>query len=260
MGEPFDAIGFKVYDAASYQALAEEAQQRGALSQARREQTVLHGCCWRLGEGLEVWTVLHESNEGVFYADCRPAFRGRQHFKLFPWEIVEYEEDGEAMMRAQVAGSSTELIFELQNITEINPADFRHNTLNATIAGLAYRARLNKRAQAPVFMPLSQRYPRRHVAENDYAIRGTIVSWRELKNPRTTSDLVWVKVEMNNFGLEVLVNRSDLEGELKRGAQLSAEIWLQGHLLNPHELLARYEGLDPKTPSRDFWKLLHRRL
>src|ERR1043165_1972903 len=151
MGELFDAIGFKVYDAASYQALAEEAQQRGALSQARRDQAVLHGCCWSLGEGLEVWTVLHESRAGLFYADCRPAFRGRQVFTLYPWEIVEYEEDGEAFARAKLLGSSTELIFELQNITEINPVDFRDSAITATVAGLAYRARLNKRAQAPLF-------------------------------------------------------------------------------------------------------------
>lgn len=258
MGEPFDAIGFKVYDAASYQALAEEAQQRGALSQARREQSVLHGCCWRLGEGLEVWTVLHESDEGLFYADCRPAFRGRQHFKLFPWEIIEYEEDGEAIVRAQVQGTATELVFELQNITELKPADFRHNTLNAAIAGLAYRARLNKRSKEPIFMPFSKRYPRRQAAENDYAIRGNIISWRELKNPRTTSHLVWVQVEMGKFSLEVLVNKTDLEGELKRGAQLSADIWLQGHLLNPRELQARYEGLDREASPRKFWQLLQR--
>lgn len=258
MGEPFDAIGFKVYDAASYQALAEEAQQRGALSQARREQSVLHGCCWRLGEGLEVWTVLHESDEGLFYADCRPAFRGRQHFKLFPWEIIEYEEDGEAIMRAQVQGTATELVFELQNITELKPADFRHNTLNAAIAGLAYRARLNKHSKEPMFMPLSQRYPRRQTAENDYAIRGNIISWRELKNPRTTSHLVWVQVAMPKFNLEVLVNKTDLEGELKRGAQLSADIWLQGHLLNPREIQARYEGLDREAAPKQYWQLLHR--
>jgi hypothetical protein len=258
MGEPFEAIGFKVYDAASYQALAEEAQKRGALSQAQREQAVLHGCCWSLGEGLEVWTVLHESRDGVFYADCRPAFRGRQLFTLYPWEIVEYEEDGEAFARAKLLHSPTELIFELQNITEINPADFRESAITATVAGLAYRARLNKHAQAPLFKPLRERYPRRRVAENDYAVRGAISSWREIKNPRTTSDLVWVQVELDQFNLEVLINRSDLEGELKRGAQLSAEVWLQGHILSRRELLARYEGVDLNASRHEVWQLLRR--
>lgn len=258
MGEPFDAIGFKVNDAASYQALAEEAQQRGALTKARREEVVLHGCCWRLGDGLEVWTVLHESHDGLFYADCRPAFRGRQLFKLYPWEIVEFELEGEAVMRGKLAGTQTELVFELQNLTEINPREFRDGALTATISGLAYRARLNKRSQKPVFAPLSQRYPRRLATENDYVVRGPIISWRELKNPRTTSDLIWVQVGLEQFNLEVLVNRSDLAGELKRGAFLSAEVWLQGHLLNRAELSARYEGLDQTDGRPQLWKLLRR--
>jgi hypothetical protein len=84
MGEPFHAIGFNITDEASYQALAEEAQQRGTLSKARREQGVLHGFCWSVGAGLEVWTVLHESKDGLFYADCRPAFRARHIFNLYP--------------------------------------------------------------------------------------------------------------------------------------------------------------------------------
>lgn len=66
MGEPFSAIGFKITDEASYQALAEEAQQRGTPSQAKREQGVLHGRCWSLGSGLEVWTMLYESKAGLF--------------------------------------------------------------------------------------------------------------------------------------------------------------------------------------------------
>ncbi|MBK7597715.1 MAG: hypothetical protein IPJ07_03965 [Acidobacteria bacterium] len=84
MGEPFDAIGFKVTDEASYQALAEEAHQRGTLSLSRRSAGVLHGCCWSLGSGLEVWTVLYESPEGLFYADCRPAFRSKHVFSFYP--------------------------------------------------------------------------------------------------------------------------------------------------------------------------------
>jgi hypothetical protein len=80
----------------------------------RRERRTLHGCCWHLGEGLEVWTVLHESPEGFFYADCRPAFRSRHLVTLFPWEITEYEADGEAIVRAVDAATNTELVFELR--------------------------------------------------------------------------------------------------------------------------------------------------
>src|SRR5262245_63386664 len=123
MGEPFYAIGFKITDEASYQALAEEAQQRGKPSHAKREQGVLHGCCWSLGSGLEVWTMLYESQKGLVYTDCRPAFRGQRMLSLYPWEIIEYEEDGEALARGLMPDMTTEIFFALQNITEIDPAD-----------------------------------------------------------------------------------------------------------------------------------------
>jgi len=258
MGQPFDAIGFKITDDASYHALAEEAHQQGTISRALREQATLHGCCWRLGEGLEVWTVLHESKEGLFYADCRPAFRGRHTFTLYPWEITEYEEDGEATVRALVEGSEAEVIFELQNITEIDPAVFRERALTTAISGLAYHARLSTRAREPLFIPLAQVSSRKQVAENDYAVRGAIIYWREIKNPRTASDLVWVYLDAGKLRLEVLVNRADLKGKLRQGAWLSAEVWLQGHILSEKELESRYEGVDATFPVGNSWVVLRR--
>jgi hypothetical protein len=258
MGEPFDAIGFKVTDEASYHALAEEAHQRGAASQVRRDRATLHGCCWQLGDGLEVWTVLHESQAGVFYADCRPAFRGRHVYALYPWEIIEYEEDGEAVVRGVVTGTDTEAIFELQNLTEINPSAFRERPITAAISGLAYDAHLNRRQLPPRFMPLVEKSRRRDIAENDYLVRGEVLHWRVLHNPRTTKDLVWVYLETGRLKLEVLINRSDLQGELRRGAQLSAEVWLQGHILSDRELEARYEGVDGVIAKGDYWAALRR--
>lgn len=258
MGEPFDAIGFKVTDEASYQALAEEAHERGTLSHARCSQGVLHGCCWRLGAGLEVWTVLYESKEGLFYADCRPAFRSQRVFSIFPWEIIEYEEDGEALARGMTIDTETELVFELQNLTEINPLDFGERALTAAISGLAYRAQVNLRHGTPVFAPLSSVYPKRKTTENDYAVRGVIASWREIKNRHTTRDLIWTTVDVGRFRLEVLVNRADLKGELKTGGWLSAEVWLQGHILNDKELEARYEGVDLEIPTGRYWRKLRR--
>ena len=257
MGEPFDAIGFRVGDEAAYQALAEEAHQRGAVSRVQREQATLHGCCWRLGDGLEVWTVLHESQQGLFFADCRPAFRGRHLFALYPWEIIEYEEDGEAVARG-IIDPGVELTFELQNITEIDPADFCERAITATVSGLAYRARLHAKPRESLFVRLSQHQPRRRAAENDYIVRGTILSWREIKNPCTTSDLVWVDIDTGKVQIEILINRSDLKGELQRGALISAEVWLQGHVLNDHQMRARYEGVDFNTPRADFWRKLRR--
>ncbi len=258
MSEPFGAIGFKVTDEASYQALAEEAHQRGTLSKARRSQGVLHGCCWSLGAGLEVWTVLYESKEGLFYADCRPAFRSHYFFNFYPWEIIEYEEDGEAVARGLTTDSDTEMIFELQNLTEINPSDYRERPITAAVSGLAYRAQINVRAGTPYFTPLASRYKRRKAAENDYAVGGTVLSWREIKNQHTTSNLIWTNIDTGLIKLEVLVNRADLKGELKRGAWLSAEVWLQGHILNEKELQARYEGIDLDIPPGKHWIKLRR--
>jgi len=258
MAEPFDAIGFKVADEAAYHALAEEAHQRGALTQARRDRATLHGCCWRLGDGLEVWTVLHESKEGVFYADCRPAFRRRHLYALYPWEIIEYEEDGEAVVRGIVTGSDVEVIFELQNLTEINPGAFRERPITATVSGLAYQARVNARRLAPYFRPLSSKPGRRTVAENDYEVRGEILHWRALRNPRTTNDLIWVYLDTGGIRLEVLASPTHLQGELRRGAQLTAEVWLQGHILSEPELEARYEGIDGDVPRHDYWTRLRR--
>lgn len=258
MAEPFDAIGFQIKDAASYEALAEEAHKRGTLSLAQRHQGVLHGCCWSLGSGLEVWTVLYESRKGMFYADCRPAFRGQRLLTLYPWEIIEYEEDGEALARGLMPDMTTEIFFVLQNITEIDPADFRERPITAAVSGLAYRARINARAGKPTFAPVARSRKQNNVAETDYIVRGTILSWREMTNPRTTENLVWVDVDTGQANLEVIINRAELKGELKRGAWLSAEVWLQGHILNEKELRARYEGIDRQVTQIDLWKKLRR--
>jgi len=258
MGEPFDAIGFKVTDEPSYHALAEEAHQRGALTRSLREHATLHGCCWQLGEGLEVWTMLYESKDGLFYADCRPAFRGRHFFALYPWEITEYEEDGEAAVRALIEGAETEIIFELQNITEINPSLFRERALTATISGLAYRAKLHARAIEPTFTPLGQVSTRKRISENDYVVRGEILYWREIQNPSTASNLLWVYVDAGKLKLEVMVNRADFKGQIRRGAWLSAEVWLQGHILSEQELEARYEGVDTEFSPVHYWAIFRR--
>ena len=256
MPEPFTAIGFHVNDQASYEALAAEARLHGAMTQARRDLTTLHGCCWELGGGLEVWTILHESQAGVCYADCRPAFRGRQTFELLPWEILEFEDEGEAIVRANIENTSTEIVFELQNLTEINPSAYRHRTLTAAIAGLAYRARTHQRRLKPRFK--QHHKPHGGGYENNYTVRGTVCAWRTLRNPRTTSDLFWVQLDTGALTLELLINSADLTGELANGVSLSADIWLQGHILTDHELNARYEGVDRRALPKSFWKQLHR--
>jgi hypothetical protein len=259
MGEPFHAIGFNIADEASYQALAEEAKQRGTTTRAKREQGVIHGCCWSIGSGLEVWTMLYESKDGIFYADCRPAFRARHVFSLYPWEIAEYEEDGKAVARGALVNSSVEIVFELQNITEVDLSRLRDRQIMASVSGLGYRARVIKNTKDPLFAPLSERYPRRKPDEADYAVRGRILSWREIKNPHTTSDLLLIDVDAGKLKLEVLINRADLKGELKADGWLASEVWMQGHILSEKDLQARYEGLD-QVYRGSFWETLRREI
>jgi hypothetical protein len=260
MGEPFHAIGFNITDEASYQALAEEAQQRGTASKAKREKGVIHGCCWSVGSGLEVWTMLYESKDGIFYADCRPAFRARHIFSLYPWEIAEYEEDGEAVARGTLVNSGVEIIFELQNITEVDLSRLRDRQIMASVSGLAYRARVIRKAKDPLFAPLAQQYPRRKAHEVDYAVRGRILSWREIKNPLTSSDLLLIDVDAGKLRLEILINRADLKGELKADGWLASEVWMQGHILSEKDLEARYEGLDRQVYRGSFWETLRREI
>lgn len=258
MPEPFEAIGFQIKDAASYEALAEEAHQRGNLSRVQRSQGMLLGCCWNLGSGLEVWTMLFESSKGTFYADCRPAFRGQRLFSFYPWEILEYEEDGEAIARGLMPDQTTEIMFALQNITEIDPLNFRERPITAAVSGLAYRARIISKTGRPTFASLANTRKRRNNSDNDYIVRGEILSWREINNAHTKQDLICVDVNAGIIKIEIVVNRADLRGELKRGASLSADIWLQGHILNDRELLARYEGIDQDVSQSDVWIKLRR--
>ncbi|MFN7948407.1 MAG: DUF3881 family protein [Blastocatellia bacterium] len=258
MGEPFDAIGFRIADEPAYQALAEQAHQHGAGSRTLRDHSTLHGYCWNIGDGLEVWTILHESKDGLFYADCRPGFRARHNYRLHPWEIVEYEEEGEAIVRGFIEGSETELIFELQNLTEMALEMFRERVLTVTVAGLAYHLRLSARPVEMQFLPVEKVSARRHAAENDYAGRGRIIDWREISNPRTNTNLVWLFADFGKIKMELLVNRADIRGELSQGAWFSAEFWLQGHVLTEKEVQARYEGVDAEFPPGDYWVMFRR--
>jgi hypothetical protein len=258
MGEPFDAIGFRISDEPAWQTLAEQAHQHGSGSRTPRDQTTLHGYCWNLGEGLEVWTILHESKEGLFYADCRPGFRSRHTYRLHPWEITEYEEEGEAVVRGLVEGSEVELTFELQNLTEMTLEMFRERVLTAAVAGLAYHVRVSPRPLEPQFLPIEKATPRRRVAENDYSARGQVLDWREISNPRTNTNLVWLYAGFGRIRMELLVNRADIKGELCKGSWFAAELWLQGHVLTDKEIQALYEGVDAEFPPGDYWVIFRR--
>ncbi|HSE98185.1 MAG TPA: DUF3881 family protein [Blastocatellia bacterium] len=266
MSELFESVGFEVADEDSYNLLAEYTETSGERSQVHRSGATLHGRCWKVGAGLEVWSILYEREADYYYADCRPAFRSRYVHTVQPWELIEFDEDGEAIVRGGVS-SQVEVIFELQNLTEINPAVFRDSHLHVAMAGLAYSAQVHP---APSVKPLNgfpalrfelaERLPELAdtACENDYLICGKLLACRDLQNPVTSSELVWLYLDTGAIRLEVLVSQRALRGRPRIGALVSANIWLQGHVLEAREISARYEGVDRDYETGDFWGRLRR--
>src|SRR5438128_11914002 len=96
MTELFASVGVQVTDEPSYNSLIEYVDAAGVRSRAARGKAMLHGRCWKLGDGLEVWAVLFEQGDESYLADCRPAFRSRYARALTPCEAIEYDEHGAA--------------------------------------------------------------------------------------------------------------------------------------------------------------------
>jgi hypothetical protein len=261
MNATFETIGLEVPSEKAFNYLAERAGDQGEPTQLSRRGAVLHGRCWKLGEGLEVWTVLYESGTGdVFYADCRPGFRARYIQTISPWALTEYDEEGEAVVHGYRDGTDCEVLFELQNLTEVGPTGFRAQELHIGLCGLAYRARVRKGASKIRWMPLEKAAPSRAAHENDWSLSGTVIAFKPLKNPLSGSDLFWIHLDLGRIKLEVLVNQRTLRGDcLAPGATLDAEVWLQGHVLDDRALISRYEGVDLTCSPASFWSGLRRR-
>jgi hypothetical protein len=261
MNLTFETIGLEVPSEKAFNYLAERAGDQGEATQLTRRGAVLHGRCWKLGEGLEVWTVLYESGSGdVFYADCRPGFRARYIQSITPWALTEYDEEGEAVVHGYCQGSDGEVLFELQNLTEVGPAGFRAQELHVGLCGLAYRARVRKAPAKTRWLPLEKSAPSRAAHENDWTLTGKIIAFKPLRNPVSGSELYWIHVDLDRMKLEVLVNQRALRGDpLVAGATLDAEVWLQGHVLDEHALQLRYEGVDRASGTVSFWSSLKRR-
>ena len=260
MDATFETIGLEVPSEKAINFLAERAENQGEPTQLSRRGAVLHGRCWKLGEGLEVWTVLYESGTGdVFYANCRPGFRARYMQRISPWALTEYDEEGEAIVHGYCDGSDTEVLFELQNLTEVGTAGFRAKALHVGLCGLAYRARVCAREMHSRWLPLEQAAPSRAAHENDWSLRGRVLAFKPLRNPLSGSELYWIYLDLEKLRLEVLVNARALSGgKLAVGATLSAEVWLQGHVLDEQALQLRYEGVDTRFSITSFWSRLSR--
>lgn len=255
MDATFETIGLEVPSEKAINFLAERAENQGEASQLTRRGAVLHGRCWKLGEGLEVWTVLYESGTGdVFYANCRPGFRARYTQRIAPWALTEYDEEGEAVIHGYCDGTDTEVLFELQNLTEVGTDGFRAPGLHVGLCGLAYRARVCSREMDARWLPLERAAPSRAAHENDWIVRGRVIAFKPLINPLSGSDLCWLYLDLGKLKLEVLVNARALTGaRLQIGATISAEVWLQGHVLDSRALRQQYEGVDQTCSTADLW-------
>nr|MBA3599918.1 hypothetical protein [Acidobacteriota bacterium] len=114
--EIFNAIGLKIPKGKTLSDLAEDAERKGEASLSTRPSCVIHGRCWRIGGGLEVWTILYESETGeVFFADCRPGFRARYRQNLSDWCLFETEAEGEAAIEGYTENYGIKVFFQLQN-------------------------------------------------------------------------------------------------------------------------------------------------
>lgn len=263
----FEAIGFDVSEASDYYELIEWTDKLGAQSAIMRGIAKIQGYCWKLDEGLEVWSWLCTSDGQVFYEDCRPAFRSPHVHVFDPWELIEYEDNGDALLRGVLPLPRLALTFQLQNLTELHPRTFQKPRLHVAFAGLAYSAHVRSasylKRERTTFKRMSSTHQEREAERDeyscDYLLRARILAWRYVKNPITENELAWIYVEAGICRLEVLVSRQSLIGRLKVGATLSARIWLQGYVLTEAELESRYEGIDLDYEMSDFWSALQRR-
>ena len=260
MDVTFETIGLEVPTEKAINFLAERAENQGEPTQLTRRGAVLHGRCWKLGDGLEVWTVLYESGTGdVFYANCRPGFRARYTQRITPWALTEYDEEGEAVIHGFCEGTETDVLFELQNLTEVGGTGFRAPALHVGLCGLAYSAKVCSHEMSARWLPLEKAAPSRAAHENDWTLRGRVIAYKPLRNPLSGSELFWIYVDLEGLKLEVLVNQRSLRGgRLCPGATLSAEVWLQGHVLDDQALRLRYEGIDRAHSIGDYWSRFSR--
>ncbi len=252
----FDAIGLEIANETAFNDLAEDVGKRGEVSILQRKGGVLHGRCLKFGAGLEVWTLFYESGKGeVVYADCRPAFRARYEQIISPWILTESNEDGEAVIHGFIEDSETEVLFQLQNLTEIGTPVLEQMTLRVGLCGLAYRAEISEKKDDPFWKSYDEIALNVIENENDWRLGGRVIAFDTLRNPQSGNDLFWIYVDLGGLKLEILVNQHALHGEkLQIGAFIQADIWLQGHILNESAKRNGYEGVDWTVRPSDFWK------
>lgn len=248
----FDAIGLEIQSDQAFDNLAADAGRHGEASSLPRKSGVLHGKCWRLGEGLEVWSVMYESDSGEIYQPvCRPGFRARYARRINPWIMTEFAEDGEALIHGYLENTDVEVLFELQNLTEVETKNLQLFSLDVSLCGLAYRAETVKDASKVFWKSLGGGEHN----ENDWSLCGRIIAVETISNQHSGSDLYWIYLDLGEFRLELLVNQKTLPQQKPVvGEFLKAEVWLQGHILKNSDRRAAYEGVDYSVRTIDYWK------
>ncbi len=254
--EIFNAIGLKIPKGKTLSDLAADAERRGEASLSTRSGGTVHGRCWRIGLGLEVWTTLYESETGeVFYADCRPGFRARYRQNVGDWSLLEDRKEGEAAVSGCTEIGDDPVFFQLQNLTETGAKNFERKFLTVGLCGLAYRAEVSKQDEDSEWKPLRKTKGNSKADETDWRLCGRVVKFNALRNPFSGHDLYWIYLSMDDFRLEILVNQDILKGDgLRVGATVRADVWLQGHIVSQSTFLSNYEGVDWTQNPADFWK------
>ncbi len=256
----FDAIGFEIPNENAFHDLAEAVGKRGEVSILPRKDGVLHGRCLKFGAGLEVWTLFYESGKGeVVYADCRPAFRARHSHKISPWILTESDKEGKSIVHGFVEDTNTEVLFQLQNLTEVGTLVLEQTTLNVGLCGLAYRGEIFDTNVESGWKSYDEAAVNIIEEDNFWSVAGRILAFDALRNPQSGNDLYWIYVEMGSLKLEILVNQRALRGKTPRiGAFIEADVWLQGHILSETAKRNGYEGVDWSMHPADFWKALRK--
>ncbi len=254
--EIFNAIGLPIPKGKTLNDLAADAEKLGEASIYARPDCVLYGRCWRIGAGLEVWTILYDSGNGeIFYADCRPGFRAKYKQNIEKWSLYEDRKEGEAAVRGGIENRGAEVFFQLQNLTEVGAQNFDGETLRVGLGGLAAGAEVLTEREEFLWQPLQEATKTFHIEQTYHRLCGRVLAFESLRNPQSEKDLHWIHLRLKDFDLEILVSQKDLRGsDLRVGLFVRADVWLQGHIVSKSTYYSRYEGVDYSLPTADFWK------
>lgn len=252
----FQAIGIEVPNEAALDRLVEDVGVLGEASSARRDDGTIHGRCLKIGRGLEIWTVLYEPRPGeVIYADCRPGFRARRQVKVTPWIMTEFSIEGLAYVHGFVGAA--EVLFKLQNLTELDNGLLLEDTISVGLCGLAYDAEIIDRECALRWDNRQRNLDDSESDENDWRLCGRITAFESIRNQRSGSDLFWFRVALKHFELELIANEQAVSGAAIRvGSYIEADVWLQGHISG--DVARGYEGPDSLFRPADRWSALKR--